>query len=434
LRTKRLDPSEPGQPPGYSTGDVSNFKHFVRASRPANHGEGIMAERAYLDHNASSPLRPAAAEAMARALQLVGNPSSVHAEGRAARAAIDRARHQVAAAVGGEARNVVFTSGATEALNMLLRPSPAVTFRSGAKRTERLLVLATEHSAALAGGGFAAEAIERIPVDGDGRADLGWLERRLGELASIDGRFSPVTVALQLANSETGVIQPVREASMIADRYGACFICDTVAVMGKIPIAIADLNADAIVLSAHKFGGPKGVGTVILNGEHLFLDESLLKGGGQEMRRRSGTENVAGIVAMGVAAEEATAALPAETTRLASLRDDLLARFRAIRPDTIVFGETTPRLSNTLNLAIPGLKAETAVIAFDLANVSVSSGSACSSGKVKRSHVLDAMGVAPDVAECALRFSLGWTTTERDIDIAATAFGKIAGAAAARAA
>jgi cysteine desulfurase len=384
-----------------------------------------MTTRAYLDHNASTPLRPAAAEAMARALSLTGNPSSVHAEGRAARAAIDRARHQVAAAVGGEAKNVVFTSGATEALNMLLRPSPAVSFRSGAKATRRLLALATEHSASLSGGGFAADDIETIPVDAHGVADLAWLQKRLRELAEIDGKFAPVTIALQLANSETGVIQPVREASTIADRYGACFICDAVAAMGKIPVAIADLNADAIVLSAHKFGGPKGVGAVVFNGEHLFLNEPLLRGGGQEMRRRSGTENVAGIVGMSVAAEDAVAALVTEAPRLAALRDDMLARFRAIRPDLVVFGEAAPRLPNTLNLVVPGLKAETAVIAFDLVNVAVSSGSACSSGKVKRSHVLDAMGVAPDLGECALRFSLGWTTTETDIAMAEAAFLRI---------
>jgi cysteine desulfurase len=385
-----------------------------------------MAERAYLDHNATTPLRPSAAEAMTRALGLTGNPSSIHAEGRAARAAIDRARHQVAAAICGEAKNVIFTSGATEALNTLLRPSPAITFRSGAKITRRLLALATEHSAVLAGSGFAAGNSETIPVGADGLADLAWLERRLGELAEIDGKFAPVTIALQLANSETGVIQPVREASMIADRYGACFICDAVAAAGKIPVNITDLNADAMVLSAHKFGGPKGVGAIVLNGEHLFLNEPLLKGGGQEMRRRSGTENVAGIVAMGVAAEDATAALATDKARIAALRDRLETSFLRRRPDATIFGAKAPRLPNTVDIAAPGLTAETAVIAFDLANVSISSGSACSSGKVKRSHVLDAMGVSPELAECALRFSLGWTTTEDDIAMAESAFDRIA--------
>jgi cysteine desulfurase len=386
-----------------------------------------MGERAYLDHNATTPLRPAAAEALTRALSITGNPSSVHGEGRIARAAMDRARAQVAAAVGGESKNVIFTSGATEALNTLLRPSPALTFRSGARETKRLLVLATEHSAALAGGTFAADEVERIPVDADGIADLVWLEQRLGELADIDGRFAPVTVAMQLANSETGVIQPVREASMISDRFSACFVCDAVAALGKVTVSITELNVDAIVLSAHKFGGPQGVGAIVLNGEHLVLNEPLLGGGGQEMRRRSGTENVAGIVAMGVAAEEAAASVEPETGRIAALRERLLRGMLAVRSDLVVFGDQSPRLPNTLNIGLPGMKAETSVIALDLGGVAVSSGSACSSGKVKRSHVLDAMGVAPDLAESALRFSLGWTTTRADIDKAIAVFGKVVG-------
>ncbi len=374
--------------------------------------------RAYLDHNASTPLRPAAAEAFARALELVGNPSSVHAEGRAARAALDRARHQVAAAVGGEARNVIFTSGATEALNTLLRPAPAA---------KQLFVLATEHSAALAGGGFEPDAITTIPVGADGIADRRWLE------AALSASDAPAMVALQAANSETGVIQPVIEMAEAVRSHGAALVCDAVAAIGKIPLDIKALKADALVISAHKFGGPKGVGAMILNGERLRM-EPLLKGGGQEMRRRSGTENVAGIAAMGAAIEAATADIGGEGRRLAALRDRMLARFRAIRPDLVVFGETAPRLSNTLCLAAPGMKAETAVIAFDLAGVAVSSGSACSSGKVKRSHVLDAMGVDPPLAEGALRFSLGWTTKEADIDLAVRAFETLVGTAAARAA
>jgi cysteine desulfurase len=383
-------------------------------------------QRAYLDHNASTPLRPAAAQAMARALQLTGNPSSIHAEGRAARAAIDHARRQIAAAVGGEARHIIFTSGATEALNLVLRPSPAVTFRSGAKRTERLLVLATEHSAALSGGAFAADAIERIPVDEHGRADVAWLERRLHALATVDGRFAPVTIAAQLANSETGVIQPVRDIATMVDRYGASFICDAVPAFGKVPVDIPSIGADAVILSAHKFGGPKGVGAVVLNGDHLFIEKPLQAGGGQEGGRRSGTENLAGIVAMGMAAEEAARTMPSEAARLRGLRDDLEARLRAIRPDLVVFGDDAPRLPNTLAIAAPGLKGETAVIAFDLANVAISSGAACASGKVTRSHVLDAMGVEPELAEGLIRLSLGWTTTENDIAMAAAAFATLA--------
>jgi cysteine desulfurase len=390
-----------------------------------------MGERAYLDHNATTPLRPAAAEAMTRALSLVGNPSSIHAEGRAARAAMDRARAQIAAAVGGDAKNVIFTSGATEALNTLLRPSPAVTSHSGAKQTNLLLVLATEHSAALAGGGFAADDIETILVDADGLIGLARLEQRLTELADASG-FAPVTVAVQLANSETGVIQPVRAVSQLTDRFGALMVCDAVAAFGKIPVDLADLNADAIVVSAHKFGGPKGIGAIILNGGTLQIQQPLLSGGGQEMRRRSGTENVAGIAAMGVAAQEAIAHIRGEADRITVLRERLLEGLLAARPDTLVFGENIPRLPNTLNIGVPGLKSETAVIAFDLGGVAISSGSACSSGKVKRSHVLDAMGVERELAESALRFSLGWTTTQADIDKAIAVFTHVAKTAAQR--
>ncbi len=385
-----------------------------------------MGERAYLDHNATTPLRPAVVEAMTWAFSLSGNPSSIHTEGRAARAAMDRARAQMASAVGGTAKDVVFMSGATEALNTLLRPSPAVTSTSGARRTDRLLVLATEHSAALAGGGFEADSIETIPIDTDGFIDLAFLEQRLRELADPSG-FAPVTVVVQLANSETGVIQPVRLVSQLTDRFGALMVCDAVAAFGKIPVNLADLNADAIVVSAHKFGGPKGIGAIVLNGSTLQFERPLLTGGGQEMRRRSGTENVPAIVGMGVAAELAAAELELDSVRITALRERLLTGLCLARPDLVVFGDQAPRLPNTLNIGLPGAKAETAVIALDLGGVAVSSGSACSSGKVKRSHVLDAMGVAPGLAESAMRFSLGWTTTEDEIDHAIVTFGKLFG-------
>jgi cysteine desulfurase len=385
-----------------------------------------MAEsRAYLDHNATTPLRPAAAEAMVLALQAYGNPSSVHAEGRMARALMDQARKTLASAVSGEAKHVLFTSGATEALNTVLRPSPDVISHSGAKHTERLLILATEHSAVRAGGGFSPDQIESIPVDSGGLIKLDWLEDRLKALSSPDG-FAPVTVAVQLANSETGVLQPIQSVSRLTDRYGALMVCDCVAAFGKVPINLTELNADAIVLSAHKFGGPKGVGAIVFNGDTFQLTRPLLTGGGQEMRRRSGTENVAGIAAMGVAALGAVSVLETETRRITGLRNRLEANFRAICPDLVVFGGDSPRLSNTLNVALPGLKAETALIRFDLSGVAISSGSACSSGKVTRSSVLPAMGVASDLAESALRFSLGWTTTETDIVKATEVFAAIA--------
>jgi cysteine desulfurase len=385
----------------------------------------MLQERAYLDHNATTPMRPAAVEAMIHALaNLNGNPSSVHKEGRLSRAALDSTRKTLALAVGTDAKNVIFTSGATEALNTLLRPSPAITSHSGAKTTQTLLVLATEHSAALAGGGFGADRIITIPVDSDGIIQLTWLEEKLASLANADG-FAAVTVAVQLANSETGVIQPVHAVSQLTDRFGALLVCDAVAAFGKINVNLAELNADAIVVSAHKFGGPKGIGAIILNGTTLQLQEPLLRGGGQEMRLRSGTENVPAIIAMGVAAAECTHHMNSENKHIVGFRDKLAEKFKAISVDMVVFGENSPRLPNTLNIAVPGVKAETALINFDLAGVSVSSGSACSSGKVKRSHVLDAMGVPPELAECALRFSLGWNTDEADILKAVSVFAKL---------
>jgi cysteine desulfurase len=374
----------------------------------------MAADRAYLDHNATTPLVESAAKAMLRAMQDFGNPSSIHAEGRKARATIEAARKVIATAVSGEAKNVIFTSGATEALNTLLRPSPDVISSYGAKRTERLLVLATEHSAAGAGGGFTADQIETIPVHTNGVINLDVLEARLNALSDANG-FAPVTIAVQLANSETGVIQPVAEVAKLARRFSALFICDCVAAFGKIPVILSEIDADAIVISAHKFGGPKGVGAIILNGHHLLLQQALLTGGGQEMRRRSGTENVPAIAGMAAAAEVAIAKMADEQTRLGLLRDQLLAGFRESRPDLVVFGETAPRLPNTLCIAVPGFKAETTLIRFDLAGVSLSSGSACSSGKVTRSPTLIAMGISNDIAECALRFSLGATTTQADI-------------------
>jgi cysteine desulfurase len=396
-----------------------------------NGADQDMGERAYLDHNATTPLRPAAAEAMVRAQSLNGNPSSIHAEGRAARAAIETARRQVAEVVGGEAKNVIFTSGATEALNTLLRPSPAITVGPSSRGIDKLLVLATEHSAALVGGGFGPEGIEVLPVDRDGKVRIDMLESLLS--VPLHDAGAPI-VAAQLANSETGVIQPIAAIAAATWPHGALVVSDAVAAFGKIAIDIRCLGVDALVISAHKFGGPKGVGAIILNGERLQVTEPLLRGGGQEMRRRSGTENVASIVGMGAAAEEALADMARESVRLDALRARLLEGLRRTRPDIVVFGEHAPRLPNILNIGVPGITSETAVIAFDLAGVAVSSGSACSSGKVKRSHVLDAMGVAPELADGALRFSLGWTTTEAEIDHAIAAFHRVAGSTARQAA
>ncbi|WP_262271734.1 MULTISPECIES: cysteine desulfurase family protein [Microvirga] len=364
-------------------------------------------QRTYLDHNATSPVRPEVAEAVLRALQLPGNASSVHAEGRAARAEIEKARETVAGLVGAKAKNVVFTSGGTEAANLVLTPGLRRLGQDGAKR---LLVGAAEHPCVLNGHRFPVEVVETIPVDRHGVLDLAWLRAHLEKAG--DGR---VLVSVQLANNETGVVQPVAEAARLVHDHGGLIHTDAVQAAGKVRVDLVELGVDAMTLSGHKIGGPKGIGAVILASDQVEVAERLIRGGGQEKGFRAGTENVAAIAGFGAAAELALASLEQETRRLRELRDEAEAQVRRIAPDALVVSSAAERLPNTLAFAIPGLRAETALIAFDLAGVALSSGSACSSGKVKRSHVLDAMGVEPALAEGVLRVSLGWTTTQEDV-------------------
>lgn len=356
-----------------------------------------MTERAYLDWNATAPLRPAAREAFAAALERVGNPSSVHGEGRAARALIEQARGEVAALVGADARNVLFTSGGTEANALALSPTLG----------ERLLVSAIEHPSVLAGGRFAPTSIARIAVDADGIVDLAALDAALANGAR-------ALVSIMAANNETGVIQPVAAAAEIVHRYGGLLHVDAVQAAGRMPIDIKTLGADLLTLSAHKIGGAKGAGALITR-DDIHLDP-LIRGGGQERGARAGTENVVGTAAFGAAASATRAQLSAEVTRMAAQRVRLEAGIRAATPDAVIFGSAVERLPNTTLVAIPGGKAETLVIAFDLDGVAVSSGAACSSGKVAPSHVLAAMGVAPDLARGAIRVSLGHTTAESEIE------------------
>jgi cysteine desulfurase len=364
-------------------------------------------ERSYLDHNATSPMRPEVAEAVARAGLLPGNPSSVHAEGRAARAAIESAREAVAALVGGTAKAVIFTSGGTEANATILSPGLR---RSGQDGAKRLLVGAAEHVSVLDGHRFEPEAVETVPVDRNGLVNLAWLAERL---AALDGQ--PIVVSIQVANNETGVLQPVAEAARIVHEHGGLVHADAVQAAGKVPLDMAALGVDALTVSAHKLGGPKGSGAVILASDRVELGSRLIRGGGQERGARAGTENVAAIAGFGAAAGVALQALSSERERLSALRDEAEAHLRRIAPDAEIFGAAVERLPNTFAFAVPGLKAETALIAFDLDGVAVSSGSACSSGKVKPSHVLEAMGVDPALAQGALRVSLGWNTTREDV-------------------
>jgi cysteine desulfurase len=346
----------------------------------------------YLDWNATAPLRPEAAAAMQAALAHCGNPSSVHRRGRAARQIVEAARQAVAALLDTAAEGVIFVSGGTEANHLALLGSGR----------ERVLVSAVEHSSVLQ----AAPHAETIPVGGDGLVDPGVL----GALLAGDPR--PAVVSIMLANNETGIIQPVAELAAVAHQHGALFHCDAVQAAGKAPLSIAALGADLVSLSAHKLGGPPGCGALVIAGN--AAPAALLRGGGQERGRRAGTENLPGIAGFAAAAEAARRGF-GDYERVRQLRDELELAAIAAVPQAVVIGAGLARLPNTTALALPGVAAETQVIALDLDGVMVSAGAACSSGKVAASHVLAAMGLMPAVIGSAIRVSLGWTTTEADI-------------------
>lgn len=363
--------------------------------------------RAYLDHNATTPLRPAAREAICAALAAPGNASSIHAEGRAARAAIETARIEIGALVGAPAKSIVFTSGGTEALNLALTPH----FAAGAAKQpfDLLLVGAGEHPGVLSGHRFPQGAVETAPLKPDGVLDLEALDAALVRNA---GRR--VMLALQAANNETGVIQPVAAAARLVHAAGGILVCDGVQAAGKADCDIARLEADALILSAHKFGGPQGVGALCFADAASHIGEAMIRGGGQERGARAGTENVAGVVGMAAALAAAREGLELDRGRLAAWRDGLENEIARLAPDATFFGQGRERLANTSCFAVPGIEAQLLLIFLDIEGVAVSSGSACSSGKVKRSHVLAAMGVAPELAAGAIRVSLGWNSTEED--------------------
>jgi cysteine desulfurase len=343
----------------------------------------------YLDHNATSPLRPAAFDAMAEALKAVGNPSSVHRAGRAARARLDAARRQVASLVGALPSEIVFTSGGTEANNLAITGTGCM----------RVLASAVEHDSVVK----AAPDAGIIPVDGEGVIDLAALERMLASSKA------PTLVSVMFANNETGVLQPIADVVRLARVTGALVHCDAVQGAGKAPVDLHGLGVDYLGISAHKFGGPTGVGAFVVRGNAPFVTDR--RGGGQESNRRAGTENVAGIAGFGAAAEAARGGLDIDR-----FRERLETALLAIAPDARVFGAGTKRLGNTTCISMPDVKAETQVMALDLAGVCVSAGAACSSGKVTRSAVLAAMGVSPAVADTAVRISCGWNTESEDID------------------
>lgn len=352
-----------------------------------------MSAPVYLDYNATAPAKPAAIAAVAATLAETGNASSVHRFGRLARRTVEAAREQVAALVNVSPASVVFTGSGTEANNLALHQARAGGYP--------IFVSATEHDCVLR----AAPDATQIPVKRDGVVDLEALDRLLAGT-------QPALVAVMLANNETGVIQPLTEVVRIARAHGASVHCDAVQAAGKIAIDMQALGVDTLALSAHKLGGPQGVGALIVSDR--LAARPLLVGGGQERGRRAGTENVAGIAGFGVAASLAASDLP-QMQALVRLRDATEARLRAVAPEAVVFGAAAERLPNTICVAMPGVAAETQVMALDLAGVAVSAGSACSSGKVKASHVLAAMGAAA-LAGSAIRVSAGWRSTAEDFD------------------
>ena len=354
-----------------------------------------MTQRIYFDWNATAPCRAEARAAMLSALESTGNASSVHAEGRAARALLEKARGQVAALVGAAPMTVTFTSGATEANMLALQPF------SGC---DRLLMSAVEHPSVKSGGRFAPDSTEELPVDSEGIVDL-------HALGNVIARSPRPLVSVMLANNETGIIQPIHQIAGIVHAAGGWLHVDAVQAPGRIACRVDDLGADLMTISSHKLGGPQGAGALVRRGDVPL--QPLIKGGGQERSLRAGTENVAAIAGFGAAC---AAASLADAPRMAALRDRLEAGIRAIAPDAIIFGADVARLPNTTLFAVPGLKAETAIIAFDLEGIAVSSGAACSSGKVQASAVLTAMGVAPPLARGAVRVSLGRSTTENEIE------------------
>jgi cysteine desulfurase len=373
--------------------------------------------RTYLDFNATAPLRLEARAAMIAALDCVGNASSVHYEGREARALAEAARRDVAALAGVSAGGVVFTSGGTEAANLALAPA----LRIGRERRnfDLLLASAGEHPCVLQGYRFPPEQMITLPLEPSGRVDLAALDEALAENAG-----KRPLLALQAANNETGVIQPVAEASAKVRAAGGAAVCDAVQAFGRVPCTGKRLGADVLVLSAHKIGGPKGAGALAFADENDHIEDVLVRGGGQERGQRAGTENVAAIAGFGAAAETAARSREAEAENTKRLRDQLEEAVLRIAPAAVIFGSRVERLPNTSALAVPGVSAETLLMMLDLDGVAVSSGSACSSGKVGKSHVLAAMGVNPALASGAIRVSFGWSSNEADVEHFAGAFAK----------
>lgn len=355
-------------------------------------------DRYYFDYNATAPLRPEAHDAMLVAMSTGGNPSSIHSHGRAARKIMEDARESLARLIRANPEDIIFTSGATEANNAILRHLAV----------DQIVISATEHDSVRA----AVPGALVIPVLSSGLIDLQALEDTISKL---EKKF---LVSIHWANNETGVIQPVEEIAALVRKYEGWIHLDAVQALGKLPINLCSLDVDAVSLSAHKIGGPIGVGALVLRWDMPLSQWQF--GGGQERRRRAGTENLIGIAGFAAAAEAAIRDLP-QITQLATWRDELQAGFIAKYPDIVVLGQDAPRLANTLCIARPGQSSQNQVMKMDLRGFSVSAGSACSSGKVSESHVATAMGYGPDIAGSVLRVSMGRDTKSDHIQALITA-------------
>jgi len=372
---------------------------------------------AYLDWNATAPVLPAARDAALAALALGGNPSAIHSSGRAARKVLEDSRALLAGALDAKPSQVVFTSGATEANNLAIQGL--------AGQAGFILVSAIEHPSVLEAVRHSGLPFELVPVTREGVVDITVLAERLAALAShVEGR---VLIAVMAANNETGVIQPVARIVELAGKAGAAVHCDAVQAFGKTPLSFAALGVDTLSVSAHKIGGPSGVGALLV-ADNVPL-AACIHGGGQERRRRAGTENLAGVAGFAAAARGVDA-MVAEMRRVTNLRDELESTLARLVPGSVVFGQAAPRLANTTLLGNPDLRADVQLVALDLAGIAVSAGAACSSGKVEASHVLDAMG-AGDLASRAIRISLGWTTKKDEIDAFVDAYLNLVAARAA---
>ncbi|MGD9739750.1 MAG: cysteine desulfurase family protein [Bauldia sp.] len=378
----------------------------------------MTAKRVYLDYNAGAPLRATARAAMIDALSETGNASSVHAEGRGSRRRIEAARSAVAALVGADPKRVSFVSGGSEANATVL--SPTATIGGRAVWFDRLLVGATEHPSVLAGGRFPADRVETIAVDGEGRIDLAELAAKLRRAAAVQ---ETVLVSVMAANNETGTLQPVARIAALAHEHGAAFHCDAAQAVGRVAVDINAIGADFLTFSSHKIGGPQGAGAIVAR-EEGTAPAPLILGGRQERGARAGTENVAAIVGFGAAAAEAAEDLATAPVRWRAFRGRVEA-FVAADPRVAILSEGADRLPQTVCLALRGVSAETLVIGLDLEGIAISSGAACSSGKVGPSHVLAAMGVAPELARSAIRLSFGWETDENDLDMFQSAWKRV---------